>query len=262
MIMLNMQLLLLLVVGFLAGSINSIAGGGSFILYPILLSLGVPPINANATCSLIVFPGQTSSAFGYRSYIRKTPGKYFLLFVPAIGGGLLGALLLGHTPNRTFEYIAPWFVLAAAILLMLQPRLHKWLFQKENKKLVRRHQLATMLGVGIAVFFLSIYGGYFGAGYGIMMLAFLGLTELTNIHQMNGLKNMTGIIISGIATIYFISVGLINWKYLPMLITGNLVGGLVGAKYSTKLESKFIRGIIIGIAFAISLILFAKAYLP
>lgn len=257
----GLQLVLLLVAGFLAGVINSIAGGGSFILYPLLISLGVPPVSANASCSLAVLPGTASSAYGYSSYIQKLSKRYFLLLIPGLLGGLVGAVLLGHTPNRTFEYIVPWFVLVASVLLMLQPRIHSWLYQKDNQRVVKRHLYIALSLVGLGVFALSIYGGYFGAGYGIMMLAFLGFTELTNIHQMNGLKNLVGIMINSTAVFYFILHGLISWKYIPALMIGNVVGGLVGARYSGKLRSSFIRGIIIGIALAISLLLFARAYL-
>jgi uncharacterized membrane protein YfcA len=255
------QLVLLLIAGFLAGVINSIAGGGSFILYPLLLGLGVPPISANASCTIAVLPGTASSAYGYGPHIQKLPKRYFLLLIPGLAGGLVGAVLLGHTPNRTFEYIVPWFVLAASALLMLQPKIHAWLYKKENQKIVKKHLFIALATVGLGVFALSIYGGYFGAGYGIMMLAFLGFTELTDIHQMNGLKNLVGIMINTTAVFYFITHGLISWKFVPALMIGNVIGGLLGARYSSKMRSGFIRGIIIGIALAISLILFARAYL-
>lgn len=254
------QLGLLVVVGFLAGIANSIAGGGSFFIYPVLLSLGVPPVSANATFSVAVLPGQASSAFGYEKFIAKLPKRYFLLLIPALIGGLIGAIFLGHTANRTFEYIVPWFMVFATILIILQPHIHKWLYTRQARELERKHRYIVFTIGFLFMFLLSIYGGYFGAGVGIVMLAFFGLTELTSINEMNGLKNLVAIVVGGISVIYFILIGLINWKFLLPLIIGSTVGGWLGATYSSKLPTKVIRGIIIAIAIIVSAVLFARQY--
>lgn len=255
-----MHWFILLVAGFAAGVVNAIAGGGSFIMYPLLLSMGVPPVMANASSTVAVFPGQASSAFGYGPYLRKIPKRFFLLIIPCIAGGLLGAYLLASTPDATFERIVPWFIIAAAVLLLLQPRIHTWIYNRKHLKARKKYARLITVGVLVALFAVSVYGGYFGAGYGIMMLAFLGLTKLNNLNKMNGLKNVIGTVLTGIVATYFISQGLIAWWALPLLIVGNALGGWFGARYSTKLPTKFIRGVIVGIAFTLAAVLFIRAY--
>lgn len=250
----------LFVAGFLTGAINAIAGGGSFILYPVLLGLGVAPVSANATSSLVVFPGQVSSSLGYRKYLKKIPMRFYFLLIPCLIGGFIGAFLLAQTPDATFEKIVPWFIIAAAVLLLLQPRIHAWIYQRKHSRARKKYAWLITALVSVALLFVSIYGGYFGAGFGIMMLAFLGLTRLTNIHQMNGLKNIVSACISLIATLYFIAHGLMAWSVVPLAVLGSTAGGWFGAVYSEKLPTKFVRLIIVLIAFLLAAALFMRAY--
>jgi uncharacterized membrane protein YfcA len=253
--------LLLLFVGFLAGTANSIAGGGQFLIYPLLLSLGVPPVSANATGSMVVWPGQVSSAFGYRKSLSRLPRRFFLLLLPCIAGGITGAILLGQTSNHNFKYIVPWFILLAAFLLYMQPSLTRWLAQKGQRRWNARHRNLLFVLIFISLLIVSIYGGYFGAGFGIMMLAFLGLSGLNNLQQMNGMKNLTGIVINGIAIIYFIHKGLINWHIIPLIVIGTIAGGLLGSTYSQKMPAKFVHNLMVFIALAVAAYLFYKAYI-
>ena len=121
-----MHMLILFAAGLIAGADNAVAGGGSILVYPLLLSLGLPPITANATTTAAIWPGGVSSLIGYREYFKKIPRYFYLLLIPGVIGGLIGAFLLGQTSNNTFEYIVPWFIAAASFLLALQPRLHHW----------------------------------------------------------------------------------------------------------------------------------------
>jgi uncharacterized membrane protein YfcA len=246
--------------GFVAGMVNAVAGGGALLLYPLLLSLGIPPISANATFSFVTCPGQASSAFGYRKYLAKLPRRYYLLLIPAVLGGMLGAVMLGRTTDRTFEYIVPWFMLSATVLLAFQPALHKWLYSRKAKKLEKRFHGVFFSIIFICMFVLAVYGGYFGAGLGIIMLAFLGLSELTNIYQMSGLKNLIGTAISFTTVLYFVHIGLIAWSVLPALLVGSVLGGWFGAAYSTKLPTKVIRRIVVIIGLLVTVGLFAKQY--
>lgn len=255
-----MHWILFLVVGFTAGVINAIAGGGSFVVYPLLLSMGIPPVSANASSTLIIFPGQVSSSLGYERYIRRIPRGYFLLLIPCLAGSLLGAYLLASTPDATFERIVPWFVVAAAVLLLLQPRIHAWIYQRKNRAARKKYAALIVVGVTLALFGVSVYGGYFGAGYGIMLLAFLGLTKLNNINKMNGFKNLTGTMLTAIVGTYFVHKGLVAWEAIPLVTLGVAVGGWIGARYSTKLPTRFIRGVIVGIAFTLAVALFIRAY--
>lgn len=255
-----MHWLILLAAGFAAGVVNAIAGGGSFIIYPLLLSAGVPPISANASSTLAIFPGQASSALGYHKYLKRVPKRYYLLLLPCIAGGLLGAYLLASTPDATFERIVPWFIIAAALMLLFQPRIHTWIYQRKNRKARKKYAALIACCIVVALFAVSVYGGYFGAGYGIMMLAFLGLTKLNNINTMNGLKNIIGTVLTAIVAVYFISQGLVSWGTIPIVALGVTAGGWVGARYSTKLPTRFIRGVIIGIALTLAAVLFIRAY--
>lgn len=251
---------LFLVGGAAAGVINAVAGGGSFILFPLLVVTGTPPVLANATTSICVLPGTVSSAWGYRKFIRKLPKRYFGLLVPALLGGFVGAVLLGHTTNDDFGRIVPWFMLFAVLLLVFQPMLHRWLFSRKGLALERRYKKSVMAFAGLFFFLVTVYGGYFGAGYGIIALAFLSLTSLRDINQMNGLKNLGAISFQLTAVLYFWQHGLIAWSTVPWILLGNFLGGYFGATYSSRLPTSIIRTIIIAIGVGISILLFIKYY--
>jgi len=250
----------LLLVGssFLAGIVNAVAGGGSLFIYPLLLSLGIAPINANATTTFTVWPGALSSAYGYRKHIKNLPAKYYWLLLPSIIGGLFGAIILKRTTNHTFEFIVPWFILLAVCLLALQTNIHRWLYTKKNIQTEKKHWKILLTFIALGLFVVSIYGGYFGAGFGIIMLAFLGLTELTDIQQMNGLKNLAGVSINLVASLYFIIYRLVDWKELPLLLVGSILGGIVGSVYGIKLPGKVVRIIVIATGAVVAIVLFIK----
>jgi uncharacterized membrane protein YfcA len=252
--------LILLVAGLTAGIINSVAGGGSILIYPLLLSLGLPPINANTTSSIIVWPGTISASIGYRNYLKTLPKKYYLLLIPCLIGGYVGAVLLSQTTNRAFEHIVPWFIAIATTMLILQPGIQRWLYTKEGKDLERKYRNLMFVLIAAFILLISVYGGYFGAGFGLVMLAFLGLTELTNIHQMNGLKSLSGLCVNLTAIVFFIVQGLVVWRVVPFLLTGEVVGGWLGATYSGKLPSEVIRRVVILIGLVITFMLFRQIY--
>ena len=242
--------------GIFAGLVNSMAGGGALILYPILFSLGLSPIMTNAVIATSIWPGSLSSAYGYRKYIKKIPPYYFLLLIPCLIGSLIGASILKSTPDHYFKSIVPWLVLMAVVLLSLQPRIHNFLKTRHKKS--KKHLSTNLLIIAVAILFTSIYGGYFGAGYGIIMLALLGFTKLTDIHQMNGFKNLAGVCICLVASIYFIYYGLVSWHFLPPILIGTVIGGYLGASYSHILPANIVRRIIIVIGIIVSAVLFVK----
>lgn len=250
---------LLLISGFIAGIVNAVAGGGSLIMYPLLLSMGLTPIVANATTTFSIWPGALSSAWGYRKYVRKLPKHFYFLLIPSLVGGLIGAVLLRRTSSHTFESIVPWFIVLGVILLVIQPQIHKWLVSQPAKK-SRKYRSLVFFLISILLLGLSVYGGYFGAGFGIIMLAFLGFTELTNIHEMNGLKNLSGAILNIAATGYFIYYKLINWHLLPILLVGSIIGGIIGSTYSSKLPSNTIRILVIVIGTIVAGVLLIQLY--
>lgn len=249
-------MIVLLGAGLVAGLVNAVAGGGALLVYPLLLSLGIPPIVANASTTLTLWPGALSSAYGYKKYIKKIPKRYFWLLLPSAVGGIIGAVILRKTSNHNFATIAPWLIILGVVLIGIQPIIHKRL-TKKKKKLKKTSALNLVL-VAIPLFGMAIYGGYFGAGFGIVMLALLGFTKLSDIHQMNGLKNLSGASINFVASIYFIYYGLINWHYIPILLVGSVIGGYFGATYSNKLPASLIRKIIIVIGVGVAVYLFVK----
>lgn len=252
--------LLFVVAGFSAGVINSVAGGGSFIIFPLLVSTGIPAVIANATTTFVVQPGTLTSALGYRSYLKKLPKSYLFLLIPGAIGGWYGAVLLRHTTDRMFGHIVPFFVLIGVALLLLQPGIHRWATKKRAKRYKREHTIVTSLLLTILFFILAIYGGYFGAGYGIVALGLLGLTMLNNIHQMNGLKNLIALSLGISSIVYFTAHHLVNWEVLPPLIIGNIAGGYFGALYASKLSDRLVRTLAITIGITVSILLFTKYY--
>lgn len=250
--------LLLLAAGLLSGVINSVAGGGTFIAYPALLAMGISPIMSNATISLVIQPGSASSAFGYRKFLRDMPNKYYWLIVPCVVGSLLGAGILTRTSNHNFAAIVPYFILFAVGLLILQPFLYKELFSNKGLKLQRKYPRLLTLSSILGFFLVSIYGGYFGAGFGIIALGFLGMTSLKDINQMNGLKNILGLSIGTVNAAYFVAHKLIAWQVVPLFVVGNVIGGYYGAKYLSKLPAKVIRATIIAIGLSLAIALFMQ----
>jgi uncharacterized membrane protein YfcA len=238
---------------FLAGVVNSVAGGGILVVFPALLATGMAPITANATSFIVSWPGALSSAFGYRKYLRELPAKYLLLLIPCVTGAIIGAYMLTHTTHAEFSQAVPWLVLTAVGLFIFQPMLHKH-FEGNLKE----HKNAPLLIVGLALLPMSVYGGYFGAGFGFLMLAFLGLTSLTNLHQINGLKNLAGATIAIIGTIYFGASGLIDWRFVPVMVTGSLIGGFVGSHFAPKVNPRLVHNFIILLGLIVSFHLFIR----
>jgi uncharacterized membrane protein YfcA len=240
----------------LAGMINSIAGGGTLITFPTLVWVGLSEKIANATSTVALVPGAWSSLWGYRDEMRNTPHRFFVLVIPSLIGGILGAVLLKWTPPTIFAALVPFLVLFATLLFMVQEPVQRWLRTSE----ATHHPVTTRWLVGAAFyqFLVAVYGGYFGAGIGILMLAVLGLMGLSNIHQMNGLKNIFGSMINSVAAIYFIIVGLVDWPAALIMMAGAIIGGYGAAGLARKLGQKFVRRAVIVIGFAMTISLLFK----
>ncbi len=239
--------IVLLVAGFVVGAMNAIAGGGMLVGFPVLVALGIPPIMANATGSVVSAPGQLSSAYGYRRYLSKVPVGYALLLVPVALGCAAGALTLRQTSAEHFAKMVPVLVLFGVLLFAFQPFLHFHLHKHISKRLRR---VQPMVWFGLAMIPLSFYGGYFGAGFGFMMLAFLGMTNLHDTHMMNAMKNVTGIVIASTSMVCLFGSHLIDWRHGLVMAVGSTVGGYVGARSAQKVSSHWLRWIIICIGLA------------
>ncbi|MDP9190517.1 MAG: sulfite exporter TauE/SafE family protein [Acidobacteriota bacterium] len=246
---------IILIAALLAGAINSIAGGGTLVSFPALVWLGRDPILANATNAVAMWPGSLASAYGFRRELATARRWLLLLIIPSLVGGGLGAWLLLRTPTSTFERIVPFLILGATLLLAAQEMITTRL-----GVLAHSHENPTrgwVTFVFLFQFLVGLYGGYFGAGMGILMLAALGLIGLSDIHQMNGLKNVLAVGINGIAAIYFTLSGAVIWRDALILTIGTVAGGLLGARIARRLGRKFVRGFVvaIGVIMTVALLL-------
>jgi uncharacterized protein len=236
--------ILLFVAAFLGGALNSVAGGGSFLSFPSLIFAGVPPINANATSTVALWPGSLASVFAYREEL----GRHDRGFVVALGlislvGGVLGSLLLLRTPQSTFARLLPWLLLIATLLFAFGG----WITAQLRRRLALGVGQSRELSWAVAVFQLVIafYGGYFGGGIGILMLAALGLLGLKNIHEMNALKTLLAGAINGIAVLTFVLAGVVFWPQALLMLVGATIGGYGSAAFARRLDPRFVRVFVI-----------------
>lgn len=240
---------------FVAGAINSVAGGGTLVSFPALIWLGLNSVTANATSTVAIWPGTVGSFWGYRRELRVAEPRFRVLVFPSLIGGLAGALLLRFTPASTFDRLVPFLILFATLLFMVQETVQRLL--KTGDAASRR---STKWLVGAILFQLAvgIYGGYFGAGIGILMLAALSILGLKDIHEMNSLKVVFGGCINGIAAVYFIWANMVYWPDVVIMAVGAIVGGYGGAGMARKLGRTAVRRIVIAIGFAMAVSLFAR----
>ena len=216
---------------FTAGAINSIAGGGTLITFPLLIWLGLDPKVANATSTVALWPGLFGGVFGYRKELEKSSALLLRLGLTSVIGGAIGAWLLIWTPSPTFARLVPFLILFATILFMAQGSINRRL---RLQPIVAQPNTSWWLGAIVFQFFSSIYGGYFGAGNGILMLAAMGLLGLHEIHRANGIKNFLGICINSIAVLSFALMGLVVWPDALLMAVGALLGGYFGATMAVR----------------------------
>lgn len=232
------------------GAINSIAGGGTLLTFPAIVWLGVPPILANATSTVALWPGSFGSMWAYRRELAGTQAWLLWFTAPSLLGGIVGALLLMRTPPDRFDRWVPFLVLGATILFLLQGPLRRR-FWPQVVSAGREHAVLPrppwwFLAAQFAV---AMYGGYFGAGIGILMLATLGAMGLVNIHRMNGLKNWGAMWINAIAALLFIVNGMVLWPVALAMAAGGLAGGYGGARLALRVGQAWVRRAVVAIGF-------------
>ncbi len=244
--------------GAAAGMVNAVAGGGTLLSFPALLAFGTPAVVANATSTMALVIGTAGSVFGYRRQIAAA-WPWVRRFLPvSLAGGLLGALLLTRTGEKTFSSMVPFLLLFATLVFLGQGAFRR-LARLETAG--ERVSLPTRGALWAGMFFqflVSLYGGYFGAGIGILMLASLGCLGLSDIHQMNGVKTMLGTLINLVAALYFAAAGLVHWPKAGVMTAGALAGYFAGAHFAQRIPQKHVRRIIAGVGLAISAWLFCK----
>jgi uncharacterized membrane protein YfcA len=240
---------------FLAGAINSVAGGGTLVSFPTLVWLGLPSVTANATSTVAIWPASVSSMFGYRRELSTAAPRMLVLVVPSLIGGIVGALLLRRTPPEIFDALVPFLILFATLLFMAQEPIQRKLKTADPAAHTSTRWLA---GAMLFQLFVALYGGYFGAGIGILMLAAMSILGLSDIHQMNGLKNFFGGCINGVAAFYFIWARMVYWPFVVIMAMGAIAGGYGGAGLARRIGRTAVRRIVIAIGFGMAVSLFVK----
>jgi hypothetical protein len=240
----------MLAAAFVAGLVNSIAGGGTLLTFPLLIWLGLDPKVANATSTVALWPGLFGGLFGYRREMNDSSLILMRLGAISVIGGGLGAWLLIVTPSRTFARLVPFLILFATFLFMLQGPVNRWLRLPTASGESARAWWVIAL---VVQFFSAMYGGYFGAGNGIWMLAAMGLLGMHDIHRANGIKNFLGICINSVAVVAFSVSHLVSWPRSLLMAGGALIGGYVGARTARRVGPVIIRRAIVVIGFAITI---------
>ncbi len=244
-----LQTVLVLAVGFTAGAMNAVVGAGTLLTFPTLLAIGLPPVTANVTNTLGLVPGSLAGAYGYRRELVEQRALVRRLVLPAAAGGLVGAGLLLVLPARVFEAIVPVLLLLAAGLVALQPRLARRLATRKAARDVvtgggaREHSL--VMGI---VFVGGIYGGYFGAGFSVLMLALFGVVLGSGLQAANGAKNLVAAATNLTAAVVFVAVASPNWLVSGLLAVSSASGALVGSRYGRNLPEGALRLAIIVVA--------------
>ena len=238
-------MLFLFCAAVLGGALNAVAGGGSFIGLPALIYAGIPAVSANATNAFALWPASLSSAVGYRRELASSRSWLLPLGGVSLLGGLMGAVLLIRTSDSSFLRLLPWLMLLAAATFTFGRRFHT-------------SARPPMAEIVVLQFVISIYGGYFGGGMGVMMLAVMTIAGMKHIHVMNGLKSVLAVAINGVAVVEFIASGAIAWQPGLVMMAGAIVGGYLGAAYSRKLDQEWMRRLIIVIAWVMTLYFFVR----
>lgn len=244
------SMLLLIGAGFMAGTMNAVAGGGTFVTFPALVFVGVPTITANASNALALFPASFASAWAYRKDFKNFEGVSFkAMAAVSLVGGVVGAALLLSTPEVTFNALVPWLLLAATLIFAFGP------------KLVPR--LRTWFRIGPVTFLLiqfvvGIYGGYFGGAMGIVMLAVYSLFGLTDLNSMNATKALLAGIINGVSLLLFVGAGKIAWPEAITVLVAAFIGGYLGARVARGMNPKHVRAGIIAISVIVTIVFFVR----
>lgn len=247
-----LDLLILIIAGFCAGVLNTIAGGGTFLTLPALVFTGVPPVAANATSAIAVFPGYLSGALGFRQELRAFDTKQLIrLTAVTLAGGLVGSVLLLVSSDKAFSLVVPFLLLAATLAFLFGDQLKKWAAGKGK---------AIPPYGASGLFAISVYGGYFNGGLGIVLLALFALWGMRNIHQMNGLKNGLSFALSAISVATFSIAGLVVWYQAVVMMIASMIGGYAGAPIARRIPVPVLRLFIACIGFSMSAVFFWRLF--
>jgi uncharacterized membrane protein YfcA len=240
------EVLAIAMAGLLAGAINTVVGSGTLITFPVLLAFGYAPVTANVSNTVGLVPGSLSGALGYRRELAGQRGRAVRLGAASVLGGITGAALLLVLPAAAFKAIVPAFIAIALLLVVAQPRVSALLARRRPLDSERRGGVLTLL----ALYAVGIYGGYFGAAQGILLLGILGLALGQDLHRTNALKNVLAGLVNGVAGVFFIAAAHVEWGPAALIACGSIVGAQLGARYGRKLPPSALRGLIVVVGIA------------
>jgi uncharacterized membrane protein YfcA len=236
------EILAIAMAGFAAGTINTVVGSGTLITFPVLLAFGYAPVTANVSNTVGLVPGSLSGSIGYRRELVGQRVHAVRLGTASVLGGITGAILLLVLPASAFEAIVPVFIALALAMVVLQPRLNRMLAARVEP-VGRRDRVITLM----ALYATGVYGGYFGAAQGILLLGILGLALAQDLHRTNALKNVLASLVNGVAGVLFIFAAHVEWAPAAIIAASSILGGQVGARYGRRLPAKALRGLIVAV---------------
>lgn len=245
------------IASILAGFINALAGGGTLITFPLLIALGVPPVTANITNTVALCPGYLGATLAQSGTLRDQKSRLRFFLPIGVIGGISGGLLLLHTPESLFEQTVPFLILIATIILSLQKRIHKWL-ESRNSGSVKsnEHSLIAVVMILLA----SVYGGYFGAGVSVIILAVLGIIIDDSLKRLNALKQAISLIVNAASAIYFIFSNHVLWPVALLMAFFSIAGGVIGGRMSDRIKEATLHSIVVAIGFLVSIYYFSHLF--
>jgi len=251
----------LVVAAFLAGVLNAVAGGGSFLLFPAMLNMGILPVKANATNTVAIWPGQLTSIAGYRDGVRKNLRLAWLMGIAGLVGGTMGAIVLLNTPQMTFLRLVPWLLLASALIFAVSGPVTRWLAYQNLTRLATASAGAThprRVPLFIATVLVCFYIGYFGAGAGFLIMTLLSLSGFQDLHDINSMKVVASTAANGMAFIIFIVEGQVEWRYCLLAMIVGAIGGYYSASLSRHVPQSFLRALVVFIGLSMAAWFFWK----
>jgi uncharacterized membrane protein YfcA len=255
--MIDWHWLWLSVAAFLAGVLNAVAGGGSFLLFPAMLGMKMLPVQANATNTVALWPGQLTSIAAYRDDIRKNRRLAWPMGLAGFLGGTCGALVLLNTPQMTFLHLVPWLLLVAASIFAATGPVSRWL-AKRNAAAGNASRPPRLLYVFLCTIFVCFYVGYFGAGAGFLIITLLSLLGFQNLNEINALKVVATTMANGMAFVIFVVGRQVEWRYCLLAMVTCAIGGYTSARFARKIPQPILRGIVIVIGFSMAVWFFWK----
>lgn len=246
----------LIVATFLAGGLNAVAGGGSFLSFPALLGMGIQPIQANATNTIALWPGQIFSIAAYWPNVRKNVPSALLMGAAGLVGGTTGAEVLLHTPQRLFMQLVPWLLLVAAMLFAISGPVSRWLERRKGRMATPPKPKRLLLFLAVLV--VSFYVGYFGAGAGFLFITVLALFGYQDMHLINALKVVANSMANGIAFVVFVTNNQVVWRYCLLAMIACAIGGYTTARLAPRVPQPVMRGIVVAVGLSMAAWFFYK----